>query len=129
MPLVLAEGEIAAPPKPGIAARLRRPLGRGGLPLLSAVLALLIAVPLVPLVRPIKAHIAGHVVAAGTTTMATHPGSKLPRQGLSTYSFTAFGSFEDPEHVGYVAKGPVHVNALRVKDWVYYLVWFRGNRQ
>ena len=129
MPLVLAEGEMTGAPKSGVAARPRRPLGRGGLPLLCAVLALVAGVPLAPLVRPIKARLAGHVVVVGTTTVPANAGSALPRQGLAAYTFPSSGQTEDQEHVQYIAQGPLHVNALRVKDWVYYLVWFRGHRQ
>jgi hypothetical protein len=128
MPVVMEREDVGALGGAEFRPRTRR-WGRGWLALPCSLLALLIAAPIVPLVRPVKIQAGGRMTIVGTNVMPS-VGSKSPLpQGFSTLLNPTSGDTEDMEHVHYLVKGPVHIYAVRVKDWVYHLAWFRGHRQ
>ena len=89
-------------------------------------LALVLALPCVPLAAPVRVRVGAQMWIAGTTHVKP---VEPPSQGLNAYAFTGSPLVTGPDGITYRVAGPTHVNALRVGTWVYYLVTFRGDRK
>jgi hypothetical protein len=102
--------------------------GHRWLPFAIAALLLLVFLPLVPLVYPIRCRIGGQMVMAGLSEIKT----PVPPQGPRFNQFNAQAPIEDPDEqrsATYAAHSVVSTGTVRVGDWIYYVIWFTGNRR
>ena len=119
MPVLVDE---AAPVDAGSTSGAKERRGHAWLLPLAALLALLLALPIIPVIRPVKWQLGSRMLVIGTA----HVQGTSPPHGLQHLTIPTSGTTTDNEGVEYVTQGPLRITVLRVWDWAYYVAWFTG---
>lgn len=88
-------------------------------------LGLLLFIPLAPVLYPVRWQLGNVWVLVGTTRISED--SLLPKPGIHRLDQVR-DELEDPQGVRYQVDGGVHAATVRVSNWIYYVLWFKGSR-